>query len=255
MTHFKKYAHYYDLIYKEKDYFSESEYIHNLIQKYSPNSTTILEMGCGTGKHAFQLARRNYALHCVDLSQEMLAIAKDDLLNNYPELSSNISFEKSDIKALSSTKKYDVIISLFHVISYLTSSEDIRKTFANVSSMLKPGGIFIFDCWHGPAVLSLQPEEREKIFEDDKLIIKRKTVPVHKPDENTIDVNFYIKVNNKVSGETATFDELHPMRYLFTSEVEEFILGANLKLLAHEEWLSSKPLDKNTWNACYIAQL
>ena len=255
MTHFRRYANYYDLLYKEKDYFSESEYIHKLIQSYSRNSKTVLELGCGTGKHAFHLAQKGYTLHCVDLSQEMLAIAKKELKSNYPGLTSQISFEHCDIKALNPKKKFDVIISLFHVVSYLTSDVDIRKTFSNVSSMLEPGGIFIFDCWYGPAVLSLKPEEREKIFEDDKLIIKRKTIPVHKPDDNIIDVNFYIEVTNKKSGENDSFNELHPMRYLFTPEITEFLLESRLGLIAHEEWLTGNKLDTDTWNACYIARL
>ena len=46
---------YYNLFYKDKDYELEAKYISNKIQEYRPGSNSILELGCGTGKHAKEL--------------------------------------------------------------------------------------------------------------------------------------------------------------------------------------------------------
>ena len=46
------YSQYYDLLYSDKDYGKEVEYIDSLIKENSNNTQTILDMGCGTGKHA-----------------------------------------------------------------------------------------------------------------------------------------------------------------------------------------------------------
>jgi len=54
---FNAYAAYYDLLYKEKNYAEEAEYIHGLIQKNTPGAKTILELGCGTGQHAVEFSR------------------------------------------------------------------------------------------------------------------------------------------------------------------------------------------------------
>jgi len=54
MEHFGDiYSQYYDLLYQDKDYVGEVKYVDNLIAKFSEGkSKTILDMGCGTGKHA-----------------------------------------------------------------------------------------------------------------------------------------------------------------------------------------------------------
>ncbi|MBT3666089.1 MAG: hypothetical protein HN548_01310 [Opitutae bacterium] len=56
-----------------------------------------------------------------------------------------VSFECSDIRDFKSDKKYDNIISLFHVIYYLNSDKDVEDTFTNAYVQLKKGGSFIFD--------------------------------------------------------------------------------------------------------------
>ena len=46
------YSRYYNLLYSDKDYLGESRYIDGLIQKYSPGAKNVLDLGCGTGRHA-----------------------------------------------------------------------------------------------------------------------------------------------------------------------------------------------------------
>ena len=79
MQVFKDYAAYYDLLYKDKDYLKEVNYINNLILKYKKGSKTILEMGSGTGKHAVLLVKKNYNLVGVDFSQSMINLANKRL--------------------------------------------------------------------------------------------------------------------------------------------------------------------------------
>ena len=65
---FAKYSEYYDLIYTDKDYQKEVDYIDQLIQKYHPKAKTILDLGCGTGVHANLLAAKGYRVMGIDLS-------------------------------------------------------------------------------------------------------------------------------------------------------------------------------------------
>ena len=52
---------------------------------------------------------------------------------------------------------YDVVVALFHVISYLPDNSDLEAAFARIREHMKPGGILIFDYWYGPAVLTDRP--------------------------------------------------------------------------------------------------
>lgn len=66
------YSKYYDLLYRDKNYQEETEYIHRLIQKYQTYAKEILELGCGTGRHAELLSEKGYLLYGIDRSKEMV---------------------------------------------------------------------------------------------------------------------------------------------------------------------------------------
>jgi predicted TPR repeat methyltransferase len=83
MTIFGAYAQYYDLLYRSKNYVAEAQYIHQLIQSYVPGALSVLDLGCGTGAHAVQLAREGYRIHGVDLSTGMLERAKSRLAESH----------------------------------------------------------------------------------------------------------------------------------------------------------------------------
>jgi len=72
------YADQYDLLYSDKNYEAECDLIEEVFRRYAKSSVeTILDLGCGTGGHAFPLARRGYRVTGVDRSAEMLAHARE----------------------------------------------------------------------------------------------------------------------------------------------------------------------------------
>lgn len=73
---FDKYARYYDLLYRDKDYAGEAAYIAGLLERYCNHPQHILELGCGTGKHAALLADKSYHVHGIDQSAGMLTEAR-----------------------------------------------------------------------------------------------------------------------------------------------------------------------------------
>ena len=58
MRVFDDYALYYDLLYQGKDYKGEADYIYSLIEQFSLGGSSVLELGCGTAKHALWLAEK-----------------------------------------------------------------------------------------------------------------------------------------------------------------------------------------------------
>src|SRR5687767_8867015 len=100
-NNFKLYSSYYDLLYKSKDYQSEVEYVQRLINKHAPNATSIIELGCGTGKHAVLLADRGFAVLGVDRSTEMINVA-------IKSSSEKVAFEVGDVVSFQSDRQFDV---------------------------------------------------------------------------------------------------------------------------------------------------
>jgi SAM-dependent methyltransferase len=213
---FEKYAKYYDALNAGKNYQSEIDYIHNLIQIKVPGARKILEIGCGTGKHASLLSNFGYEITCIDISGYMISIAKEANKNN-PLL----NFYHSDILDFKTEIKFDVVISLFHVVSYFTENSYILNAFRKVNTLINIGGYFIFDCWDGNGVLKDLPEIRYREFATQEILIHRISTPYIDFNKNIVDVNFKLKAieDNDTINE---FEENHKMRYFFPVEINLF---------------------------------
>lgn len=254
MTIFSNYARYYNLIYRDKDYVGEAKFIHRLIQTYAPNAKSILELGCGQGKHAFALAGDGYQIHGVDLSQEMLQKANNSLASLNNDLGSRLKFSHGDIRQIRLNQTFDVILSLFHVISYQTTNEDLLFSFATVKKHLNPGGILIFDVWYGPAVLTQLPTTRVKRIEDEKIQVIRIAEPVTYPNKNLVDVNYQVFIKDKITGTVEELQETHKMRYLFEPEIEFLCRANQLAPIESSEWMTGNKPGLNTWGVYFVVR-
>ena len=251
MSVFGAYSRYYNLLYKDKDYAGEAEYVNGLIRKRHPMAKSILDLGCGTGRHDLLLAQMGYEVTGVDQSEEMLAEANAQLLslNPQPPLP---TFQQGDIRSIRLDRTFDVVISLFHVMSYQVTNADLRAAFATARAHLEPGGIFIFDCWYGPAVLTDRPALRVKRLEDDALAVTRIAEPVMHPNENLVDVNYHILIRDKATGEVEELRETHTMRYLFAPEVGLLFDASCLRMKELCGFRSAQIPGFHTWNAVFI---
>ena len=243
---FGNYAQYYDLLYKNKDYFAEVEYVSNLIQKYKADTVHILDIGCGTGKHANLLCEKGYQLSGIDLSDEMIKIA---IANKHQ----NASYLVANASDFALNSHFDAITSLFHVVSYQTENESVNRMFKLVSEHLIEGGLFIFDFWYGPAVLTDCPSVRIKRLENEKIKITRIAEPVIHSDKNIVDVNYELQILNRFSLNIENIKEQHRMRYYFQPELDFLLDNNGLKSIKYEEWFTGKEASFNTWGVCCIA--
>ncbi len=249
MSVFNEYARYYDLLYRDKDYSGEADYIQRLIRSYHAETATVLNLGCGSGRHDLYLADKGYAITGVDLSEEMLAIARNSTTgNNSPD------YLHGDVRSVRLDKSFDAVISLFHVISYQQTNEDLKAAFITACCHLKPGGVFIFDCWYGPAVLTNRPAIRIKEMEDDSITVTRIAQPDMHPNGNAVDVNYLVFIRDKQSGNVHEIRETHRMRYLFLPEIQQLLTDSGFELLTSEEWLTGNHLDFNSWSAVFICR-
>jgi len=252
MNTFSSYSRYYDLLYRDKDYVKEAQFVQKLLQKYAVGAKSILELGCGTGTHAALLAKEEYQVHGVDLSADMLQRATDRLSHLPKELASRLEFSQGDIRTIRINKQFDAVISLFHVISYQTTHEDLQAAFSTAKAHLKPGGVFIFDCWYGPAVLSDRPVVRVKRIEDEEIAVTRIADPVMYPNQNIVDVNYQILIKHKLNGRVEELCECHRMRYLFIPEIQELFSSINLKIITFGKWMTNHKPTFNTWSVYFI---
>lgn len=251
---FDVYARYYDLLYRDKDYAAEAEYVVSLIRKHAPQAKRILELGCGTGAHAEQLARMGYIIHGVDLSEAMLARARARKASLPPEVAARLSFDLGDVRTVRTGGIYDAVISLFHVMSYQTTNADLEAAFRTAATHLEPGGLFLFDFWYGPAVLLQKPEVRLKRLEDDEIKVTRIAEPVLRVNENVVDVNYTVFIELKATGEVEHICETHRMRYLFLPELSYLADPESWTDLTSLGWMRLDKLRQDDWAGIAFAK-
>jgi len=245
MSNFAEYSAYYDLLYRDKDYAGEAAYIASLIRGAHPQARTVLDLGCGTGRHAGLLRNLGYDICGVDMSLAMLEEAR----RSQPA----ITFHQGDARNFRLDRTFDAVVSLFHVASYQTSNQDFAAYLQTAKSLLARGGIFIFDFWYGPAVLADPPAVRIKRLEDDRHKITRIAEPDHDRLRNTVDVRYHILVESAAG--VRQLSENHRMRYFFLPEIELFLENAGLTLHKVVAWNENRLPTATDWGACVIAGL
>jgi SAM-dependent methyltransferase len=177
-----------------------------------------------------------------------------DIANDKKTSQADLEFIQGDIRNLSLEKRFDVVLSLFHVMSYQTSNEDLGAALKTAHTHLEKDGVFIFDCWYGPGVLTDRPAERNKTFEDENYLVKRRSTPHMYPNDNCVDVEFNVDITDKKTKESYQLHEVHKMRYLFLPEIRYFLKRNGFDLLLAEEWLTKTELTYNSWNATFVCR-
>jgi len=260
MSVFGAYSQYYDLLYKDKDYAGEAAYVRSLIERYHPGAHSVLDLGCGTGRHALLLAESGYRMTGVDRSPDMLREANAQLASATPERAQRLAssgaaptFLQGDVRSVRTGQKFDVVVSLFHVMSYQTSNDDLRAALQTIKEHLAPGGVVIFDCWYGPAVLTERATARSRHLENERIAVDREAEPVLHPTRNCVDVNYRVQITDKQTGAVQELRETHCMRYLFSPEVELLLSASGLELKGSAEFMTNKPLGLDTWTAVFVA--
>jgi SAM-dependent methyltransferase len=251
---FASYASYYDLLYQDKDYASEAAFILGVVQSFCPQADRVLDLGCGTGTHARHLAALGLSVCGVDSSSSMVECALSTHATLARDSRRQLTFLQGDIRDLRLGERFNCVLSLFHVISYMTSNADLQRAFQTVRHHLAPGGICVFDCWYGPAVLNLRPSVRVKELENEEFSIHRVAEPVMHPNENAVDVNFTLRIKNRATDTLEIVRETHRLRYLFRPEIDLLAEQADLQILEAREWMTGGEPGLDTWCVYFVAQ-
>jgi SAM-dependent methyltransferase len=242
-TVFNSYSRYYDLLYRDKNYVAEAEYIAELLERFGISGNRLLEFGSGTGKHGRLLAARGYEVTGIERSAAMVTQA---------DASPGFSCQQGDICTVQLQRSFDAVLSLFHVVSYQTSNDAVQAVFARAAEHLEADGLFVFDVWYSPAVYAQKPEVRVKRIADDAIEITRIAEPVLYPNENRVDVNYTILARDLASGATETITETHPMRHFSLPELDLLAKMNGFAVVGTEEFLTGCGPSEETWGVCFV---
>lgn len=247
----KMYADVYDTIYNTKNYNQEVDFLEEIFHKFAKTPAhTVLDLGCGTGGHSLVLDQRGYQVCGVDLSQEMLDLAR----RKAAALNRGGEWVQGDIRTVKVGKVFDAAVMMFAVLSYQTQNEDLQATLSNVAAHLAPGGLFTADFWYGPAVLAQRPSDRVAEWNQDGKRILRLVQSKLDSFNQTVRVQYRVLELSGIQLQRETI-EVHEMRYLFPQELGYFLTQAGFKVL---HWCPFLKIDgepgEETWNVSVVAQ-
>lgn len=239
---FKTYSKYYNLLYGDKNYKKETDYVVKQIEAFAPKAKTILEFGSGTGGHGLCLQKREFKIFGLDKSESMVAEAKKR----------GLPCQTADISHFKLKKKYDVIIALFNVIGYLTDNKDLIAAFLNAHKHLNQEGIFLFDVWYSPAVYEQKALPRVKKMKNSEIAVTRIAEPKIDINNNIINIYFTLLIKDIATGKISELYENHPVRHFSAPEIDLLANLTNFKVLKIEEFLTENEPSNNTWSVCFI---
>lgn len=249
MKVFDAYAGYYDLLYADKDYASEAAYAFELLALQGVRGGRLLELGCGTGRHAEHFGSAGFRVHGIDLSAKMIERAE----TRFAASSAGHRFEVGDVRTVRLADKFDAVVSLFHVMSYQCSNSDLDRSFESAAAHLRRGGAFVCDFWYGPGVLTDRPAVRVKEMSDDVCSVLRIAEPRFLPNENCVDVQYRIMVTDRATGNQHRIEETHRMRYLFFPELLRLAADHGLRITGAYAGQSQNPLGFDAWTGTLVA--
>ena len=245
---FNNYAKHYDLYYSSKDYSGEVDFVLNLARRFGLQPKTILDMGCGTGRHLFELARLGMKGDGFDLSREMLQKARTRLAGL------DIEVAEGDLRTFRNGKRYDLVLAMFAVMGYLTTNDDLLAGCKTACKHLGQGGLFIFDGWFGPAVLAQQPEERTHQYKIGNQTVVRKGTPSLDPMEQIVTVHYEISSEDGNVIEPSAAED-HRMRFMFVQEMKLVMQASGLDLLYACPFMDlDGKITTETWNVTFVAR-
>lgn len=207
------FASVYDKVMAYADYDRWYEFIKSIVEENGIKGKDVLDLGCGTGEMSIRFKKSGYAVLGVDISPEMLSIAADKAR----EKKLDIHFANQDMRELKFPVGFDIVISLFDTINYLTSIEEVEECLESVSDHLDENGIFIFDMVTENMLDTMFPGGN---FVDDREDMTLVWTREHDEESGIDDISttFFIK---EKSGKYTRFDDYYSKKVFTVEEIRE----------------------------------
>jgi SAM-dependent methyltransferase len=113
----------------------------SVLQRLELHPERLLDVACGEGTFAIALALQGIKVTGIDISPEMLALARAKARR----AGVAIDFLNLDMRLFTFEEEFDLVTCWYDSLNYILKTEELARTFANIWRALKPGGHFVFD--------------------------------------------------------------------------------------------------------------
>ena len=187
-------------------------------------SSLVLDLACGTGKLTFKLREYGYDMTGVDLSEDMLSIAKSYAYKNKID---DVLFLCQDMREFELYGTVDACACTLDSINYLTRLDDVKKCFSLVHNYLIPEGVFIFDI--------NTPYRFENIYGDNSYILENEHALCawqNEYNKKSKICRFYLSIFQENEGGTYNrYDEIQKEKCYERKQIERLLMECGFEII------------------------
>ena len=235
---------------------------YELWKKYIKPGMKIIEVACGTGRLTKLILEQQKSVHvdALDYSQEMLTIFKEKLQEFSINEENTVHTINADMRTFTTSEKYDIIIIPSNSLNHIETNEDMEKTLANMYSLLKDGGLLLFDLLN--PIFEYLIRDPEKCY-DGELYFQRKTGKYFYCEEssyyenttqiNNVTYNYYYcddKGNKILDSPNYSMDI--KVRLYFPQEINFFVDKSLFRSYKKMGWYDGREFDGKTPEQIFI---
>lgn len=253
---YSAFAYVYDELMDNVPYDAWAEYLIKLLKKYGVKDGLVCELGCGTGQMTRRLFQNGYDMIGIDLSEDMLEVAREQEYAVWEEAFSEddgeepedsaeeaetpeqeerrqILYLQQDMRSFELYGTVAAVVSICDSMNYITDPKDLLQVFRLVNNYLDPNGIFIFD-------MNTEYKYRE--------LLGDRTIAEAREDSSFIWENYYdaetqlneygltlfLPAEESKNGQQLyeRYEEVHVQRAYRLSEVKELLAEAGMQFVA-----------------------
>ncbi|WP_346930119.1 class I SAM-dependent methyltransferase [Clostridium sp.] len=216
-----------------KDSIKYGDLIYNVINIYNLNINSVLDVACGTGILASKLYNENFEVSGIDISEDMINVAK--------ETTTGIEFAVADMIKFTLNKKFQLITCAFDALNYLITDSDMKKTLKNIFLHLEDNGIFIFNI-NTPVLY----EERHFGIIDRKFDnIEFKQI---------LEYDKASKIGKTVFNFGDNQCETHIQKAYTVEEMDEFLINSGFEIMNRYKDFRLSPIDDKAYKIFYVVK-
>jgi len=233
----------YDYLVAGVDFEDWVDYLEKILRRFALFPRRVLDLACGTGNITLPLAGRGYRVTGLDISPEMLSLARQKAA----AAGLQVDFWAGDMRSFALDGHFSLITCFHDGLNYLLGEDELRRCFQRVSEHLEPNGLFVFDLnavyWlagtgHGAAVLD---EEDVTVFWESSYC----------SDGPCWEIKLIAFVRE---GKTyRKIVETHRERGYTPGEVQNSLLAAGLELLGAYDAFTFDPVHSGSRRHFYVA--
>ncbi|WP_456273963.1 class I SAM-dependent DNA methyltransferase [Bacillus sp. AK031] len=222
---YQQFAYIYDYLMRDVPYDSWVEYINKQAKQYLVKGKALLDIGCGTGELPLRLMKEGYSVTGVDLSEDMLFIAREKAQDE----GLTLPLFQQDMSELEGMGTFDIITIFCDSLNYLENEEKVVSTFNKVKDHLAEDGIFLFDV-HSIFKITQIFLNETFTYNDEDVSYIWDCFPGEAPNSVEHELTFFVKDDE--SGQYERIDEFHHQRTYPVLTLQNWLEEAGFSVLS-----------------------